>query len=101
MEAGLALYDPATEEQIVHKIGYFSGVTFHSYMAHVLWHFGYADKALKYLDHSISLTQKLQHPPSQAFALFQASFHHSRSMRNDVKALHQASDGIPGVGSGG
>ena len=94
LEAGLALYDPATEEQIVHKIGYFSGVTFHSYMAHVLWHFGYADKALKYLDHSISLTQKLQHPPSQAFALFQASFHHSRSMRNDVKALRLASEGF-------
>ena len=87
LEAGLALYDPKTEEQTVHKIGYFSGVTFHSYMAHTLWHSGFPDKSLKCLEHSISLTQKLQHPPSQAFALFQASFHHHHLMRNDVKAL--------------
>ena len=89
LEAGLALYDPKTEEQIVHKIGYSSGVTFHSYLAHALWHFGYPDKALKHLDQSISLTQELQHPPSQAFALFQAAFHHHHSMRNDTEALHQ------------
>ena len=87
LEAGLALYDPKTEAQIVHKLGYSSGVTFHSYMAHALWHFGFPDKSLEFLEHSISLTQKLQHPPSQAFALFQAAFHHQHSMRNDVDAL--------------
>ena len=92
LEAGLAVYDPATEEQIVHKIGYFSGVTFHSYLAHSLWHFGFPDKSLKCLEHSISLTQKLQHPPSQAFALFQASFHYDPSMRNDVKALRHVNE---------
>lgn len=90
LEAGLALYDPRTEEQIVHKIGYFSGVTFHSYMAHTLLHFGFADKALKCLERGISLTQELRHPPSQAFALFQASFHHSHMARNDVDALGDA-----------
>jgi class 3 adenylate cyclase/tetratricopeptide (TPR) repeat protein len=90
LEAGLALYDPKTEAQIVHKIGYFSGVTFLSYLAHALWHFGYADKSLAYLERSISLTQKLQHPPSQAFALFQAAFHYSHSVRNDVEALRYA-----------
>jgi class 3 adenylate cyclase/tetratricopeptide (TPR) repeat protein len=94
LEAGLALYDPTTEVQIVHKIGYFSGVTFNSYMAHVLWHFGFPDKALTYLEQSISLTQKMQHPPSQAFAFFQASFHHSSSMRNDVKALRRSNEGF-------
>jgi tetratricopeptide (TPR) repeat protein len=90
LETGLALYDPKTEAQIVHKIGYFSGVTFHSYLAHAFWHFGYADKALKCLERGISLTQKLQHPPSQAFALFQAAFHHHHSVRNDVEALRHA-----------
>jgi tetratricopeptide (TPR) repeat protein len=92
LEAGLAVYDPKTEEQIVHKIGYFSGVTFHSYLAHILWHFGFPEQSLKCLEHSISLTQQLQHPPSQAFALFQASFHFDRLMRNDVKALGQANE---------
>ena len=92
LEAGLALYDPETEEQTVHKIGYFSGVTFHSYLAHVLWHFGFPDKSLKCLEQGIKLTQKLQHPPSQAFALFQASFHHHHLMRNDVEALRHANE---------
>ena len=92
LEAGLAVYDPGTEEQIVHKIGYYSGVTFHSYLAHSLWHFGFPDQSLKCLEHSISLTQKLQHPPSQAFALFQASFHYDHLMRNDVKALRYANE---------
>jgi tetratricopeptide (TPR) repeat protein len=92
LEAGLAVYDPKSEEQIVHKIGYFSGVTFHSYLAHILWHLGFADQSLKCLEHSISLTQQLQHPPSQAFALFQASFHYDHLMRNDVKALGQANE---------
>jgi class 3 adenylate cyclase len=49
-------------------------------------------QSLKYLEHSISLTQKLQHPPSQAFALFQASFHYDHLMRNDVKALGHANE---------
>jgi tetratricopeptide (TPR) repeat protein len=92
LEAGLAIYDPGTEEQVVHKIGYFSGVTFHSYLAHSFWHLGFADKSLKCLEHSIALTQKLQHPPSQAFALFQASFHYDYLMRNDVKALRHANE---------
>ena len=92
LEAGLAVYDPKSEEQIVHKIGYFSGVTFHSYLAHILWHLGFPDQSLKCLEHSISLTQQLQHPPSQAFALFQASFHYDHLMRNDVKALGQANE---------
>ena len=90
LETGLDLYDPKTEEKIVHKTGYFSGVVFHSYLAHALWHFGYADKSLKCLERSISLTQKLQHPPSQAFALFQAAFHHHHTVRNDVEALRCA-----------
>jgi predicted ATPase len=94
LEAGLTLYDPKTEQQIVHKIGYFSGVVFHSYLAHAIWHFGYPDKALKCLERGISLTQKLQHPPSQAFALFQAAFHHHHTARNDVEALRHAIEGF-------
>jgi tetratricopeptide (TPR) repeat protein len=94
LEAGLALYDPKTEAQIVHKIGYFSGVTFHSYLSHALWHLGFPDKSLECLEYSISLTKKLQHPPSQAFSLFQASFQYSNLMRDDVKALGHANEGF-------
>jgi class 3 adenylate cyclase/tetratricopeptide (TPR) repeat protein len=90
LEAGIALYDPKLEEETVHKIGYFSGVTLHSYLCHTLWHFGYPDKALKHLERSLSLTQELQHPPSQAFALFQASLHYQPLMRNDIEAHRRA-----------
>ncbi|MGI9265606.1 MAG: ATP-binding protein, partial [Gammaproteobacteria bacterium] len=86
LEAGLALYDPESEKETVHKIGYFSGVTFHSYLSHTLWHFGFPDKALKHLERSLSFTQEMPHPPSQAFALFQASHHHLPMMRNDIEA---------------
>ena len=89
LEAGLAHYDPSTEKETVHKIGYYSGVTLHSYLGHALWHKGFPDQSLKCLERSISFTEELRHPPSQAFALFQAAFHHSQLMRNDGVALRE------------
>ncbi len=87
LEAGLSDYDPSSEQQMVHKIGYYSGVTLHCYLAHALWYRGFPDQSLNCLKSAISLTEELRHPPSQAFALFQACLHHSHLMRNDDVAL--------------
>ena len=89
LEAGLATYDPSSEQQTVHKVGYYSGVTLHAYLAHVLWHQGFADQSLRSLERGIALTDQLRHPPSQAFACFQAAFHNSPLMRNDTTALRE------------
>lgn len=57
LEAGLADYDPSSEQQTVHKVGYYSGVTLHAYFAHVQWHLGYADQSHRSLEQGIALTE--------------------------------------------
>jgi class 3 adenylate cyclase/tetratricopeptide (TPR) repeat protein len=89
LEAGLACYDPSVEQRMVHKVGYYSGVTLHAYLAHTLWHLGYADQSRQSLERAIALPNQLRHPPSQAFAWFQATFHNSPLLRDETAALRE------------
>ena len=84
LEQGLACYDPSLERDIVHRIGYFSGVALHTYLAHVLWHLGRPDDSTASFERAVALDER--HPPSQAFAYFQAGYHFGPSMRGDAAA---------------
>ncbi len=90
LEAGLAGYDPSVEQETVHKVGYYSGVTMHAYLAHALWHQGFADQSRRSLDRAVALTHRVRHPPSQAFAWFQMAIHNSPLVRNDKEALEES-----------
>ncbi len=98
--AGLADYDPSSEHKHVHRLGYYSGVTLHSYLSHALWHQGYAEQALRSIEQSLALTEELQHPPTQAFALFQALYQFGHTMRCDAAGLRDCIARFEAVGGG-
>jgi len=83
MEQGIALYNPQEHSPLVSgTIPQDPGVSCLCYAAFALWRLGYPDQALKRVQETLTLAQKLSHPYSLAYAFrFAASLHQCRRER--------------------
>ena len=68
-EAGLALYDPQQEKEIVNSFGMSSVVCLLACRAHSLWMLGYVEEADENYDRMLQIARELGHPFSLACAL--------------------------------
>jgi predicted ATPase len=84
LEQSVALYDP--QQHRSYGFVYDPGVSCLPVLAHVLWHLGYPDQALKRSDEALTLAQALSHPYSLTFALaLSATLHHNRGERQTIQ----------------
>jgi len=75
-EKGIAFYDPKHHRSYTSRYGHDLNVARLSHSARILWLLGYPDQALKRVEEAMSFAEKLSHRPSEAFALFLASYIH-------------------------
>jgi predicted ATPase len=84
LEQSIALYDP--QQHRSSGFVYDPGVSCLPVLAHVLWHLGYPDQALKRSHEALTLAQALSHPYSLTFAIaLSATLHHYRGERQTVQ----------------
>jgi predicted ATPase len=69
LEAGLALYDPASNRSLVDQTGFHPQVYFQGFLAFVLFCLGYPDQAFARSNAAIAEARRLGHPPSLAAGL--------------------------------
>jgi predicted ATPase len=72
LEKGIAAYDPERHGPGRFQLGNHPGVACFTTSALVLWMLGYPDRARERADDAISLSKKLNHPSSIAYAHFHA-----------------------------
>jgi predicted ATPase len=68
-EGMIAFYDPEKHGNIAYLYGYDFGALAYGFGSWVQWMLGYPDRALKWLDESILIARKLNHPFTLAFSL--------------------------------
>jgi len=78
------VYDPAQHRALAILYGQDPGVTARSWSAAALWLLGHPDQAVERSQEAVALAQKLDHPFSQGYALYCASWVHQ--MLRDAEA---------------
>jgi predicted ATPase len=68
-EGMIAFYDPEKHGNIAYLYGYDFGALAYGFGSWVQWMLGYPDRALKWLNESILIARKLNHPFTLAFSL--------------------------------
>ena len=69
LEAGLAVYDPASHRSLVQQAGIYPHVNSQAYLGITLFCLGYSDEALRQSNEAIAEARKLAHLPTLAMSL--------------------------------
>jgi tetratricopeptide (TPR) repeat protein len=75
-EDGLALYDAERDRAQAARVGFDTCTACHALLAHLLWHRGYPDEALRHAEEAIARARAASHPFSEAWALSLAAYVH-------------------------
>jgi predicted ATPase len=95
MEEGLALYDPACHDVLVHQAGVHPHVNSQAFLALALFCLGYPDQALALSKAAIAEARRLAHPPSLAASSSASS--RLLSLIGDSAALEERADELIAV----
>jgi predicted ATPase len=76
LEQGLSFYDPDRHSLHRFQLGNNPGVSCLTTSALILWMLGYPDQALQRAEEALTLTNRLNHPFSRAYALFHTGLLH-------------------------
>ncbi|RME42114.1 MAG: hypothetical protein D6791_18520, partial [Chloroflexi bacterium] len=91
------VYDPAQHRTLATLYGQDPGVTARSWSAAALWLLGHPDQAVERSQEAVTLAQKLNHPFSQGYALYCASWVHQ--MLGDAEASRAQAEASIAVSS--
>ena len=85
----IAIYDPQAHQALAWRYGLDIGVVSRSYLALELWHQGYPDQALQYIQEARTLAQQMSHPYSLTIVLLWTAVLHQ--YRRESLAVHEQS----------
>lgn len=83
-EKGISLIDPHRQRSNRFRLGNYTGVSSYVASSLILWGIGYPDRSLQYAQAALELAKEIDHPYSQAYALYHIGFLHYWRHENET-----------------
>jgi class 3 adenylate cyclase/predicted ATPase len=90
LEKGIALYQPEWSRSLAFHFGFNCASNCHFFLARVLWHLGYPDRALTCAEQAVAIAAAVSHPVSRAGALSWAAALHQ--LRGEVGRVREVAE---------